>query len=221
MARTLPHPFPLPDLDGKRIAANTLVIALHAAAFALLMAPARWSPPEVRETTTTPVVFEEREREIPPTLPPPEPEIVRRPEPRPVATTTPERIVVDAPPVSTEAVFETGEILAPPPGEAGPPAVTFDTGPQVASLEYVAHPAPRYPRRALMAGDEGRVLLRVFVDATGTPVDVQIERSSGHRDLDRAAREKVLAEWRFRPAMQAGVPVPAVGLVPIQFTIPR
>ena len=64
------------------------------------------------------------------------------------------------------------------------------------------------------------MLLRVLVDASGRPVEVTVERSSGHRDLDRAAREKVLADWRFHPAQRDGVPVSAYALVPIDFALP-
>ena len=64
------------------------------------------------------------------------------------------------------------------------------------------------------------MLLRVLVDAFGRPVEVTVERSSGHRDLDRAARDKVLADWRFDPAQRDGVAVPAYALVPIDFTLP-
>jgi protein TonB len=50
---------------------------------------------------------------------------------------------------------------------------------------------------------------------------VTVERSSGRTILDQAARRKVLASWRFRPAMRDGLTVPSVGLVPIVFSIPR
>src|SRR5690606_32454384 len=58
---------------------------------------------------------------------------------------------------------------------------------------------PRYPAVAMRRGLEGTVVLRVMIDASGVPEAVRIERSSGHRELDRAAREHVLAAWRFHP----------------------
>jgi protein TonB len=48
---------------------------------------------------------------------------------------------------------------------------------------------------------------------------VQVERSSGHRVLDAAAKEQVLAKWRFKPAMQDGRAVQAIGLVPVEFNL--
>ena len=72
----------------------------------------------------------------------------------------------------------------------------------------------------LRAGDEGTVLLRVLVDETGRPREVSIETSSGHRLLDQAAREQVLAKWRFHPATRQGRAVAAYALVPIDFKLP-
>ena len=86
-------------------------------------------------------------------------------------------------------------------------------------LEYAQAPAPAYPRDALRDGVEGTVLLKVLVDVDGRPLDVQVERSSGNRSLDRAARDQVLQRWRFRPAMQDGRAVQAIGLVPVDFRL--
>jgi len=82
------------------------------------------------------------------------------------------------------------------------------------------HPAPRYPRQAVRAGLEGTVTLRVLVDEQGWPKSVEIERSSGHRELDRSAREHVLAQWRFHPAQRQGRAISAYALVPIEFRLP-
>ena len=220
MVRTLSTFSPFSDIDPKRVAGNVAVVALHVLVFALLMMPSRWDPPAKPEPVSTTQI------DFPPIPPPPvtittpPPPTVVTVQPRPVPVDPPQRIVPDLPPVDTAPVFETGEIAALPVDDAGPPVNTFDTGPQLATLAYLANPAPRYPRLALRAGDEGRVLLRVLVDERGQPVEVTIERSSGHRELDRAAREKVLAEWRFHPAQRDGVPVSAYALVPVDFSLP-
>ena len=72
---------------------------------------------------------------------------------------------------------------------------------------------------ALRAGLEGSVLLQVTVDAEGAPIHVAIARSSGHHELDIAARRQVQSRWRFKPALQDGHPVQAIGLVPIDFRL--
>jgi protein TonB len=66
---------------------------------------------------------------------------------------------------------------------------------------------------------EGTVLLAVLVDTNGRPLRVDVRESSGHRQLDDAAREQVLARWRFRPAMRDGRAIQAIGLVPVEFRL--
>jgi len=124
--------------------------------------------------------------------------------------------VVDSAPVLDQG---TEQAVAVDPG----PAVedSFAVGPpQVATLAYDVYPPPRYPRQSLRKGDTGTVLLRVLVDEQGWPKEAVIETSSGHRELDRAARDQVLAKWRFHPATHQGRPIPAYALVPIGFNLP-
>ena len=54
---------------------------------------------------------------------------------------------------------------------------------------------------------------------TGAPLEVVVQKGSGNRSLDRAAREHVLAKWRFKPAMRNGQAVQAYGLVPVVFSM--
>ena len=86
-------------------------------------------------------------------------------------------------------------------------------------LEYRLAPAPVYPRRALQQRLTGTVLLQVLVGLDGRPLEVSIARSSGHRELDEAARAQVLKRWSFQPATRNGQSVQAVGMVPIEFAL--
>lgn len=65
---------------------------------------------------------------------------------------------------------------------------------------------PAYPTAAREDGLEGRVGLRVLVDAQGQVRQVDWARRSGIALLDLAARDAVRL-WRFLPALQAGQPV--------------
>jgi protein TonB len=98
---------------------------------------------------------------------------------------------------------------APPPGNAE------------ASIDYAYAPLPPYPRPELQRGVEGSVLLRVEVDGAGRVLRVEIEESSGHRRLDRAAQQQVAKHWRFRPATRDGRPVAGWVRVPIEFSLRR
>jgi protein TonB len=77
---------------------------------------------------------------------------------------------------------------------------------------------PVYPPAARRGGAEGRVVLRVRVDAGGHAETVDIVRSSGHDLLDEAARRAV-AKWRFVPGRLAGLPVAASVDVPVVFRL--
>ncbi len=70
---------------------------------------------------------------------------------------------------------------------------------------YINKPAA-YPRSAALRGEEGTVYLSTLIAPDGHAESVQIERSSGYPDLDRAARNAIAA-WHFRPAIQGGQPV--------------
>lgn len=222
MVRSLPHPTPsspFAGLDAKRIAGTTLALCVHAVVFGLLLVPTRWTPPEAKPRPQTTVIEMQPLPlpEITPTQAPPTPQ--PKPQPRPVAPTQSFEQPTVA--IDTAPAFETGDIEAPSTTDAGPAVESFEAGPPgLATLAYAFAPAPRYPRQAAIAGIEGTVLLKVLVDETGQPVDVAIERSSGDRRLDKAAREQVLQRWRFHPAQRGGRAIAAYALVPVEFSLP-
>ena len=104
------------------------------------------------------------------------------------------------------------------PSTAIAPAQPQNVAPQmVEEIDYVRAPAPVYPRESSRKRERGTVVLRVLVDTTGHPAQIQIERSSGFDRLDSAARDAV-AKALFRPHEVNGVAQPAQVLIPIEFT---
>ena len=83
---------------------------------------------------------------------------------------------------------------------------------------YLNNPAPAYPQNSRRLGHQGRVILRVLVNADGNPDKVEVRTSSGFSQFDDAAFEAV-RRWRFVPARQGEKPVAAWVLVPIIFTL--
>jgi protein TonB len=79
-----------------------------------------------------------------------------------------------------------------------------------------------YPPALLEQGIEGRVLLRLYVDAQGRmiPDSTRIAESSGYPALDSAALTGA-RELRFSPALRNGRPVSAPFLQPVHFRHPR
>ena len=199
-------------LNGVRIAGTSAAIALHACVLMLLLAPTAWAPPKVLQ-------------EDPPVVPDIPVIRVVIPDPPPMPITDhpkPAHPAPDAKPALTQEVAPTSD--------AGPQVPPVDTGPTdviptdppsiaMAELKTDRAPTPPYPIVALRAGTIGLVILRISVDAQGHPVSGTIEKSSGSRLLDQSALKFVLAQWHFVPAVQAGSPVNAVALVPIEFSL--
>lgn len=88
------------------------------------------------------------------------------------------------------------------------------------ALAPLARVEPDYPPAAFRAGEEGTVLLRVDVDASGKPTNVSVARRSGSRELDRAAEQAVL-KWTFTPATQGGKAVASSAVIPVEFRLDR
>lgn len=86
------------------------------------------------------------------------------------------------------------------------------------SAEYQHNPKPDYPSIARSRGWQGKVLLRVQVDAEGRAETVELEQSCGHELLDESALE-ALKQWRFVPAKRNDVAVASSVLVPIIFSL--
>ncbi len=165
------------------------------------------SPPAlatpVPSLATTPLPLEsEPTPVVPPQSRPLSPELG----PVPVAPSLP------VPSPEPSAAVAAAAPAAPPAPRAEPiQAPRFDA-------DYLDNPAPAYPALSRRLGEQGRVLLRVFVNADGSAAQVEIRESSGFERLDRAAREAV-ARWRFVPARQGDRPVAAWVLVPISFNL--
>jgi len=106
---------------------------------------------------------------------------------------------------------------APPP----PPPVAAAPLPRTAPVatsqpQPVSMPAPKYPARALRNGEQGTVMVAAEISENGIPSEIEVARSSGSRQLDRAAVDAV-RHWRFRPAMADGKPTRGRVQVPITF----
>jgi periplasmic protein TonB len=195
-------------------------ITLNAAALMLLLVPVSAPVPMNKPEDPPPIYIDNTV--VPPPLPIEVPIIrqqtIRDTTPVPVTppTTQPvtdQQVIVAegseyVPPTSIEPVVDTG------------PVVPTDPGPLPSTrLEYASAPAPAYPREAILDGIEGTVLLRVLVDVDGKPLTVEIERSSGNRRLDDAARRQVLRKWMFRPAIRDGQAIQVFGMVPVSFSL--
>jgi protein TonB len=83
---------------------------------------------------------------------------------------------------------------------------------------YLNNPAPAYPALSRQLGEQGKVLVRVLVNAEGNVEHVVLRKTSGYDGLDEAALETV-KQWRFVPAKRAAQPIAAWVVVPISFSL--
>ena len=84
--------------------------------------------------------------------------------------------------------------------------------------DYLHNPKPVYPHASRRLGEQGKVLLRVFVSAAGLAEKVEIKLGSGFARLDQAAEEAV-SRWRFVPAKRGEQAIAAWVQVPITFQL--
>lgn len=117
----------------------------------------------------------------------------------------------------------------PPPSSSAPSAETemptqvpLPVAPVVMTSELALackdRPAPAYPPVSRRLGEQGLVVVRVDLDERGHVVSVQVDRSSGHPQLDAAALE-VIRAWRCAPPTRNGVAARAVALQPFNFVL--
>ena len=212
-----------PQLDAARIATMSGTIAVNLLAFGLLMMPMTMPPPalpvEAKPTITFDWIPREKEPDkveivkttpTPPVIHPAEHRAVA-PAESPIAASTP----VISETGSEQAIETSNTDSVGPVVDIAPPSV----GPAPVQLQYLSAPAPAYPRNALRAGITGTVLLQVLVGIDGRPLEVKVAQSSGHRELDEAARAQVLRRWSFRPATRDGQAIQALGMVPVEFKL--
>ena len=92
------------------------------------------------------------------------------------------------------------------------------TGVAISASYAASNRPPVQPARSLRNGEQGKVILRVMVQADGSAGEVQVRMSSGFPLLDEAARSAVQT-WRFNPATSDGKPIAEWYLVPIIFKL--
>jgi len=103
-----------------------------------------------------------------------------------------------------------------PPAANDLPTAPVDSDPT--ALAYLTRTRVAYPREAIALHQQGTVILRVLVGSDGLPRTIEIDRSSGSRSLDNAARDAV-RRWTFQPGTRNGVATALWARVPIKFDL--
>lgn len=203
-----------------RHAGTAVAVGLHLAAGAALLG---YEPARTALLAAAPVMVH---FVAPPKIEAPKPEPrIEPPQPGPVAKRPKP---VEPPPVlASPAEAPTPPAVAPPPPPPPAPAPVAVAPPPplpvtapVFDARYLENPAPPYPSPSRRAGEQGRVVLRVLVNAGGGADAVEVRASSGFPRLDDSARDTV-RHWKFVPARRGAEPVAAWVLIPVSFRLGR
>ena len=127
----------------------------------------------------------------PPFIPPPEVQIQTPPQQTPIA-------------VATTKPVESAPMPAPAPTPAPAPVHQAVVVAPVIDAKHSCVP-PDYPASARRLEYDGTVVLRFLIDTDGRVVDSKVQTSSGHDELDTAARD-ALSRCRFKPGTVDGNP---------------
>lgn len=211
----------------RRTFALTLVVAvaLHALAFVLVRVPAREEVPEVVEPQRVLFTFAEV-RYAPP---PPQteqravPKTRRKRIPIPDATPDePEPLPIDeleVPDIEiADIVFGVPE--APPSARTGSGwngAEPLQVGGDVTPPVKIYSPTPKYTEDARKGRIQGVVILQAIIDAVGNVDEVSVLKG-----LPQGLSESAIAtvkEWKFRPALKGGSPVPVYFNLTVTFSL--
>lgn len=173
------------------------------------------------------------------------PPVVRQPMPRPLERTE-TRVLPKSKPVlppdilhtrSEQATDKVAPVVAPPEAPAVEVSRALPTATSVAGSNkgevkeappvielpsskaaYLNNPDAPYPPLSRKLGEDGTVILRVFVTASGEAGQVQLLKSSGFDRLDDSALNAV-RRWRFVPGKRGGVPEGMWFNVPVKFNL--
>ncbi|HKJ70016.1 MAG TPA: M56 family metallopeptidase, partial [bacterium] len=103
-------------------------------------------------------------------------------------------------------------------GLSGPKMVPYDKPPQLIGGIRSLQEAIQYPEVAKQAGVEGTVIVRTFIDKTGTVGEIKVIKGVPKTGLNDAAVEAV-RQTRWTPATQNGTPVGIWYSIPIAFRL--
>ena len=198
---------------ANRFIGFAFVVLFHLAlGYALVTGLARRMVEVVRPPLETKII--EEVKPPPQEKPPPPPPPPRMAAPPPPYIPPPE-VQVQLPPTVQQNVITAVTTVKPaepiatpgqPPAPPQPSPVQVRTPVRTPAVVVArACEKPDYPSASLRANESGVVLLAFLVDINGRVLESKVERSTGYRRLDEAAR-KGLGLCKFKPATLDGKP---------------
>jgi protein TonB len=186
---------------------------------------------DTEQTIMTSVVMEmpaPPSQETQPVVPKAQPQARTPSPPQATPALTPTPVAV---PVTTQAAPSTAAPIVPAAAPAATAPATGNPRPTITApsataavvlpssdADYLNNPTPMYPSMSRRMGEQGTVLLRVFINTEGRAEKAEIRTSSGYSRLDEAALATV-QRWRYVPGKRAGVAEAMWFNVPIRFLL--
>ena len=192
----------------KLVIGLTAVVVLHGLLFWAINSGLARKFVKVIKGPVEAVLLEEAKPDSPPPPPPPPPPPKNLPPPPPAYVPAAEIQVAAPSPVNAiAAVSNTPQAIASPsplpvqstPQPVSPPVQT------AAVISAASCEKPDYPSASKRLEEEGTVQLKFLVGVDGKVIESAIEKSSGFRRLDEAARAG-LSKCQFKPATLDGKP---------------
>jgi periplasmic protein TonB len=194
---------------GKNFTGIAIVIVLHVlVAWGIVNGLGKRMITKMAEAVETKIIEDVKPPPPPDTPPPPPPPEMKAPPPPFIP---PVEVQVQQPPpqqntiaVATTAKPATTELARPaPPAPPAPPSHGPSRVAAVADFNTCAK--PEWPKSSLRNEETGTVTLQFLIGVDGHVADSKIVKSSGFRDLDKAAVVGI-SKCRFKPGMVDGKP---------------
>ncbi len=198
---------------GKNFTGIAIVIVLHLiVAYGLVTGLGKRMVAKMMEPVETKII-EEVKPPPPPDVPPPPPPPEMKAPPPPFIPPVEVQVQTPPPPQNviantTQQKPATTEINRQPPAQPAPPAPAAPAkGPSrtEAVADFNTCAKPEYPKSSLRNEETGVSTISFLIGVDGHVMDSKLQKSSGFRDLDKAA-QSALGKCRFKPAMVDGQP---------------
>jgi protein TonB len=190
--------------SGKRLAGITVVIVVHAL---LIYALLNGLGEQIITVIKTLPIETKLIEEVKPALPMPSTL------PTPSKKVTPPKLFIPAPEVAVHSAPNAIQAVTNEPPAQSEMLASNATAPVAAKglsviqavVDFSTCAKPDYPRNALRNEEQGTVRIQFLIDLDGRVADSKIDKSSGFRMLDAAAK-KALSLCKFKPGTIDGKP---------------
>jgi protein TonB len=198
---------------GKNVTGIAIVIVLHLiVAYGIVTGLGKRMVTKMAEAVETKIIEDVKPPPPPETPPPPPPPEMKAPPPPFIP---PVEVQVQTPPPQQNVIANTTqqkpattEINRAPPAPTAPPAPAAPAGPSktAAVVDLNSCAKPEYPKSSLRNEETGVSTISFLIGGDGRVMDSKVTKSSGFRDLDKAA-QAALGKCRFKAATENGAPV--------------